>query len=355
MPRKTADELLDELLAEQANGTYVDPVASAKQFLGRDQFGDVGPTRAAAAARQRPVLEQNERDATARFNAAMEGRGKRALLAGAAPLALLGGPIGLAAGGVLSVSALNDAIDDPSAGNIAMAALGALPFVRPVKNAVRTMREVQAVKAARARGTGSFSPWRNPNGPSAFSREVPYRAGGGTSGQPISRVQGPAPTRSGHVVGHDLNYGGPQAPAPRFEGGITRGAGQQPETLMQRARGQVDDVLAGLGETPQGSTRPMPGRPSPPPSNPLAVTNEFTPWKGAKDIRNAVTRLLGMSDDAAEAAPVIPPNGTGGRPPADFVHGADTSGGMFGFEEVPEISEGELSRLQQLFKREAGR
>lgn len=43
------------------------------------------------------------------------------------------------------------------------------------------------------------------------------------------------------------------------------------------------------------------------------------------------------------------------RPLADYVHPADTSGKEFGFDELPEISEGELSRLQELFKRVGGK
>lgn len=59
-------------------------------------------------------------------------------------------------------------------------------------------------------------------------------------------------------------------------------------------------------------------------------------------------RRSGLSGTAPAAAPAP-------RPAGNFIHPADTSGGKFGFDTLPEIGESELARLQNLFKRVTGR
>jgi hypothetical protein len=63
--------------------------------------------------------------------------------------------------------------------------------------------------------------------------------------------------------------------------------------------------------------------------------------------------LQPVASHAAEAA--APTVARAARPAADYIHPADTTGGAFGFDSLPQISESELARLQSLFNRVGAR
>lgn len=70
---------------------------------------------------------------------------------------------------------------------------------------------------------------------------------------------------------------------------------------------------------------------------------------GAADV-DAMLEQLGLGRESPMMSAHTPTASTV-RPPNSFVHSADTTGAKFGFPSLPEISEGELSRLQALMGR----
>lgn len=64
-------------------------------------------------------------------------------------------------------------------------------------------------------------------------------------------------------------------------------------------------------------------------------------------LKRAIGENVPMSRARSAAAPVA----AAPRPSSSFMHAADTSGSQFGFDSLPPISEGELTRLQALFSR----
>jgi hypothetical protein len=118
------DKSVDELLAE-ARGTLADTSGRAAELDRRDREFD-----AEQAELQR--LRQASNPMTAITNA---------LDMAALPAALLPSPLAPVAGGYLALRGLQDAVEKPTAGNVGMAALGAVPFARP------TMRLVKGAKA----------------------------------------------------------------------------------------------------------------------------------------------------------------------------------------------------------------
>lgn len=310
--RKTSRELLDEAIAAQEAGTYVDPVQAAKTFLSKPSVAQ-GANQDAALRNSAP---QAGREAAERLSpmgvAKTYGKVAKDTAVGAGMM--VPGPIGMAAGGVASLEGLSDAVEDPSLGNMAMVGLGLLPFAKPLKGLVNGAREARVIKGIRAtEGAGDMG--------AAFSHEQPYRAGSGVSSEGVSRSQ---PVRGGHAVGHDLDY---EATPASFRG----------------MHGNIGDVNAEGGTVPINWRYPETPRMSP--EQALGYKNEFVPWKGAKDI---VAKVQSMLPESVQG--LLSSHG-GVRPADDFVHAADTSGAQFGFEHLPEISEGELSRLQALFKR----
>lgn len=137
---------------------------------------------------------------------------KDAAVGAAIPASFLGGPVGLAAGGVLAAEGLGNAVEDPSALNVGTAALGMLPFVKPARAAMKAGSEARAAAARvgelrNTYGAGDMG--------AAFSRDVPYRAGSGVSSPPDSFA------------------------------GL-----HEPETMLQKARAQVAKFLHPSDATP---------------------------------------------------------------------------------------------------------
>jgi len=320
--RKTDRQLLDEALAAQDAGTYVDPVQGAKAMLSKRSVVDDANAFAdseTAAAREAETL--TPMGTARRYGKPIGDAAKVAAI----PAAFLSGPVGMAAGGYLALEGLNDAVKDPSMGNMAVGALGALPFVKPVRSAMKGMREASAIKGMRAtEGAGDMG--------AAFSREVPYRAGSGTSGNakyPMSDLAREAevpinwrkpPSAFDEMMSTDFPQGSVVDDVPVAQG--------TPNS------GEVDDVLAGLG----ARLDEIPGR-----GTARGGEDAFTNFESGSVPSHLAT--LDRTHDAAMSRM------NGSRPAGDFVHPSDTTGGAFGFDELPEISENELTRLQALFKR----
>lgn len=269
--RKTDRQLLDEALAAQGAGTYVDPVQNAKALLSKRSVVD----DANAFADSEEAAGREAQKLTPMGTAKRYGKvAKDTAVAAAIPASFLGGPVGMAAGGVLAMDGINSAIKDPSVGNLSMAALGTLPFVKPVRNLMKGAATAKTIKGIRAtEGAGDMG--------AAFSREVPYRAGGGTShGAPPSmgdlHAEGQVP----------INWRKPPVTPP-----------------TPSSDSQVEQILAALEAQMNAPSKPL---------------------------------------------HLVPPTP---RPAPDFVHPADTTGSAFGFGDLPEISESELTRLQEAFKR----
>lgn len=125
----TSNQMLDQLLAEQKAGTYVDPLASAQAWLAKtnrpgnvvnDVNREVGDKSAAAAQANRYTYGNAARDI--------------ALEATLPVGAFMSGPVGAVSGGALALRSLQDFIKDPSIMSGGMAALGALPFMKGAKS-----------------------------------------------------------------------------------------------------------------------------------------------------------------------------------------------------------------------------
>ena len=269
----------------------------------------------------------------------------------------------MAAGGMLAMEGLNSAIEDPSAGNIAMAGLGAVPFARPLKGLVKGAQEAKALRGIRnTYGAGDMG--------AAFGREAPYRMGAGAMAQAAKAPEATTSlaTRTGTAF------------SPGSMEGLNAATGKAASTASRNPAGSVNDMMTNqrgldfmhreaeanaptfnrmaergdFGVRNQGPAQAKRGAfnrqtPEVVEAGP-SMEGQVEPSAGAVDeMLAALTRKTGgltaFGDEAATAAAPAT------RPAGDFVHAADTSGGAFGFDELPEISESELTRLQNLFKR----
>lgn len=178
MPKKTDKQLLDEALAAQAAGTYVDPVETAKTFLGKDTVvDDANRWGQSASAATREAAKLTPLGATRRYGAPVVGAAKAAAI----PASFLGGPVGMIAGGALAVEGLNAAVKDPSVTNVGMAGLGALPFMRlakGVRGATKTADTVGEVDRFMPNKPGATGPPRGVEipkpGGTPYQRPTPY-------------------------------------------------------------------------------------------------------------------------------------------------------------------------------------
>lgn len=303
MPRRKSDrELLDEALQAQAQGTYVDPVAGATRLLAQPTI----PERGQAA--ERTKREAAERAiASARQASRPSAVIKNALDIASIPAALLPSPLAPAAGAYLSLRGIEEAIESPSLLGIGMGALGAVPLVKPLRRAAKTFKNLVDVERVRratrgVEGAGDLG--------ATFSRERPYRAGGGVSGP----------------------------------GDAT--ATSAPETLPLSVAA-LEDAATNYRS---GAT----------PAHLAALDRAHNAFlAGSRGLSESETRGVQQLDELLSRTGTQRPNpyghGTVARPPGEFIHPADVSGGQFGFEDLPEISESELSKLQALFRRVTGR
>lgn len=330
-----------------------DPLQEAKDYLARTSYHDLANISSKRLQAETP--DYTTSDVV-----------KDALMAGAIPASFLAGPVGMVAGGALALQGLNSAIEDPSLTNVGTAALGALPFARPIGRAMERGRTAKRIADIRkTEGAGDMG--------AAFSRERPYRAGSGTSdpGDAIGEMGGAPATmmqKARSSVSQFLDKlkstKAPAAPAaPQRFRAMEEMSHPGAQRYMEREFAANNPIFTKMaeqgtfGQVPKGEALAKRGRfnrqtPEVVERGPNMV-GQVAP--GAEDVE-ALTRGMLRPAVATPQSPamaglddaVMRP---GQRPSAEFVHAPDTSGAAFGFEELPEISEGELSRLQALFKR----
>lgn len=186
-----ADKTIDQILAE------------VKAFANKRMVVDDANDFAKSEAVARKAEERLSPSGVAKTYGKVA---KDTAVGAAIPASFLGGPVGMAAGGVLAAEGLGNAIEDPSAMNVGQAALGLLPFAGPVSRAAKVAGEESRVAKVvgdmrQTYGAGDMG--------ATVGREVPYRAGSGVS-----------------------------SPMDSFEG-----ISPEPETMMQKARAQVAKFL----------------------------------------------------------------------------------------------------------------
>lgn len=216
--------------------------------------------------------------------------------------AFVPGPVGMVSGGALAARSLYDAYEDPSAGNVAMAGLGMLPFVKPVRNMIKGAQEAKAIARMRATyGAGDMG--------AAFARETPYRAGGA----------------AGRTADAALDLGGP-------------------ETVLQRANA-TGRTMPAHSTDPRGlfSQHPEAGM------DDIAARYAGGESQAAASALGDATELPSVAGRSVEE--LVREAAAHTKRPATYIHPADISGAKFGFESLPEISEGELARRQQRMER----
>lgn len=430
--KKTQAQILEEKIAEQAAGTFVDPVAKAQADLSafqrpgddaiRQTADDILAERQTRANAPKPSMGLRDLWDIASLNPERLGlQGDDLRNANIANL-VLPSAVNVAGGKALGM-----------AGKAAMRGAKMLGVPSAVKGVVSAADAFfggpafRATKAAGAAKTAAKGTYGAGDMGAAFSHEVPYRAGGGAS-TPSGIGSTPSPPRAGHVVGHDAGFTGTP---PSYRGAAKPGMTAQPETLMQKVRTQLgmgpkdldpadvpqsirDIMQPGAGEAmdrgfaqnnpvfrgmeqagafggnravtsvaPQAAASgktlakqladktvddgiKLRGTPADVAHSPQAQVLE----KGRQADLQEWLRSRGLGDDPLEAAHSAFDSGATSShlsaldreheafvasrkalPPGDFIHPEDASGEMFGFENLPEISEAELSRMQQLFDR----
>lgn len=231
--RKTDRELLDEALRTGRSADSI--VEEARNFARKRMVVDDARDAAGSARAEERERQTLKPIATVKRYASpvLEG-----IKAAALPASFLGGPVGMAAGGYYALQGLDEAIEDPSVGNAAMAGLGVLPFVKPVKAAMAASRTAKDMKNIRSTyGAGDMG--------ATFSREVPYRAGGGAASGPRSAPPKPDP----------------QPHTPQGYMGVIERMKQQLESLrpesltVQKPTPGIipDDILSRMDEAPNPS------------------------------------------------------------------------------------------------------
>ncbi len=399
MAKKSDSAMLDEALAQQKAGTYTDPVEEAKAFLAQKGFPASDAEMSAWAQSQ---VGQRKAEQRLSPTGRLEAYGAPAMNAGrmaAIPASFLGGPLGMMAGGVLAAEGVNDAVEHPSLESAAFAALGALPFVKPLRGMAAAGREAKWAKEAE--GAGDLG--------ATFSHETPgssYPPGGkddvlsgsgythgqdsqlrsiidrlrakfGLGGEeaataaprtgnvpppgPVGAATGPGAVAEGGSEAEAVVKGIDEAMARQAPGGTLERPGRD---VVRSVQGEVmppRQVTSGAGVEPRGQ-----GGALTPPERGLvkSVAGEVVePTQLGAGPRGLAARpelpesmqgLLGGQAEGGmrqlpEGQRMLPAGGTT-RPSPDFMHEADTSGSAFGFDELPPLSEGELLRLQELFK-----
>lgn len=181
-----------------------------------------------------PTAEEGRLRDSARIAPVMAEAARGALI----PASFLGGPVGMAAGGAMTLDALDDLINDPSIQNAIPAALGALPFVKPIRSAMKARSEAKAVQQMRnTYGAGDMG--------ATVAREQPYKdipanvsnwTGPAAVQTPVSRL----PPKSG------LSQFGPDAQAAQMEGKASRARGMR--AWAERKAAEKNPNVAALAD-----------------------------------------------------------------------------------------------------------
>jgi hypothetical protein len=386
-----------------AGGQSIDDIMrEAKRFLGKRTVVD--EANAAGANEHAQLSEMNRLESGARVAPVLARAGKAALL----PAAFLGGPVGMAAGGALAFEGINDAMNDPSAGNVAVAGLGMLPFAKPVKGLLKGLKGgMRGGKAADLAGeVDRFMPntsgapgktiSRTPKAPVAYREPTSFNPSEahmpntpGTSGVGQPGVSPSIAALDNIVQPHMANTPGTVARGVsgvddvfRHEDVVERFMPNQganlPKAAPEGEDAALDALLAqfdtsGISMVDEGATALNASGDSAASLEALSRAKGMSSRGeqfGVYDRAGRFRKLIGpeavdYTPVAGETYGVLEAGGgfrtlnnqggrvmpRGQRPPADYVHPADDAGTQFGFDQLPEISEGELTRLQQLFKR----
>src|SRR3990167_5249179 len=341
MPQDWRKEL-DRLVKAQADGTYIDPLVEARDFLSQQGIGRPGMQSPALAERQGPRVVAGQsspgdswdlsatqhldairrmRDEDARVErqhalGTLVGEGANLAML---PLAFMGGPAGLAAGAATTASGLKAFYDEPSRKNAAWAALG---LAGPGLSAFRKLR---------SRGSA----------PEAIRRAVSKMSGAGDLGAIVNTAEDAAKgywpvaattpkssawskVKNAFMAEEPSRTRGRSYEQPYRASGTTSdatggSAAQAPETMLQRARAQVDELL---GRTPQGkepwrpgdlttgpmnrvAPEPLPNIPEPPPRN-LNFGNQSPLHIGTLD--DVLERVFRNRPSYVQSGERIPPS-----------------------------------------------
>jgi len=256
--------LLDQMLAEQEAGTYIDPVEQAKATtarLDRAEHLRKAPEQIANLAATSGQELQTERDLrrAGTESGVLIDAAKQGLYGAAIPLSMTGGGAGIAAGGYLALNALNDFVDNPGWGTGAGAVLDMIPMGlgKAAKAVTRLARGSKAAEVAPGLARSRYMQgMAERTKPSAGG----YVAGQGNGTMPIRPPVAPtpaaaAPQAQSTGTSWDFPSGAPQAnvrpspvaptPAPRPQNTGTMWGHAAPA-----AQG-VDDVVA-RAATPAG-------------------------------------------------------------------------------------------------------
>lgn len=314
---KTSKELLDEAIAAQKAGTYVDPLIGAKASLRQAQ-----PLQALLNEVNRQNLEPQHQAAQDRAgNAPREFlRGVRespvaeaALMAGS----VIPSPAQPVFAGLSALEAGADFAEAPGLGSGINAALAALPGAQQIRSAMKLAKTTREGKQV---AEGMFR-----MGGASRGAEKTYRLPRDMGGDTPASVQGLLNKPTGTFRAADeLAHPGAQRYMDReFKA-------NNPIFRKMQMEGQFGE--RGFNEAIENTSREMPS------------------MVALDDVAAAQVKP-GMGEVDELVAGLRGPRAARSTPDADFVHPQDTTGGAFGFEELPEISEGELVRLQALFKR----
>ena len=293
----------DEARFQALRGGAVDPIdaamAAVKQRAAAEQIAHLAEVSAEPGQEEQRLQRESTlggQIAAHPFRTAKEGA-----IGAALPLAFAGGPMGATAGGLLSVDALNSLMQDENAGALeySLAGLGLIPGARMARKAMKATRGAKPATAApgyRASDIGAArTSTTTPSEPIQSMRWSDWSQG---RPAPVTPLQAPAPAVASPAAQASLpSLDALQAAADAEAGAIAGTKGTQPATMS---------FLDKLHQETIAKARP-----------PVSAT----------------------------------PQAPTGRPPKSFVHPADTAGAEFGFEKLPKISEGELARLQAVFRK----
>lgn len=316
-PRRSSDPV--DMLVE--SGTSVDDLlAGAKAALRRSQ-----PLQALLNDVSRQ--QHDDEAAVAQARAAnpvrnfVQGVRESPVSQGAMALgSIVPSPIQPGMAALLALDAGAQFAEDPSVMNAAGAGLMAVPGLAAGS---RALKAGKAAKEGKRVAEGLYRQTGMSRG-----REVPYRMGGATQANRPSMVS----------LADDVpEYSVLDDAAPLSVGVLPKG----PSTLAEGLRNApTSKRVAGEVLSSHGKAGQFNGR-----SYDMSMAGDAQ--TAAKNSKARAFMNRGKKG-------VMQPVAAHGKPP-EFVHAVDTSGGKFGFEHLPEISEGELLRLQNLFQRVSGR
>lgn len=330
MAKKTSKQLLDESLAQQKAGTYVDPMIEARENAGRMERGEdiLSMIDKDVKMRNAGSVSQDKRSGFRRLadRAIAAVKDQPALRIGRAvapAAAMASGPVGAVAGGALALEGLYNAMGPQGeALDGGMALLGAIPGARMAKGAIQARRSSQV-----ADSVGDVLKSTKTAGSTRGVDDVPQRpASGKATRVSYSDVPSPSP-----LLG--LNTVAKSAGAAVED--VAKPAGYTPSSKLAKLDEVGDDY-----EYLAGPPRPL-GQPDVPADLDDAAYSAYQ--------SGAVPAHLKALDELHEVrmGRIAQRPRPQARPADDFVHPEDTTGGEFGFDELPEISERELAAMQR--------